>query len=289
MKNTSLFSLLLTAGLAVLLLGSCKEDPPTADFIYTVDGLTVTFENDSENATSYSWDFGDGNTSTSESPSHTFAEEGTYTITLTAKGDGGEDTYSEDIFVSRPAVQINGNFDDWAEYDSYYLDETGGSGTLIEAKANAKNGFLFFYVRATADAGPVIQVFIDKDNNGATGWGFWGAYDAPGVDYLLEYAIETFTGQYGTTEPGSALFGADEEDWPWNITIAATGAVFESSGWVTVGNEKVIEFSVAQSLMPDLGSTVRMIFSNSNNDWEEAGTLPKSWVDPLNAPLPIEL
>jgi len=38
----------------------------------------VDFSNFSQNATSYSWDFGDGNSSTQESPSHTYAEGGTY-------------------------------------------------------------------------------------------------------------------------------------------------------------------------------------------------------------------
>lgn len=290
MKNTSFLSILLTAGLAILLLGSCgKDDPPTADFLYTIDGLTVDFENVSENATSYAWDFGDGNSSTSENPTHTYAAEGTYTVTLTAEGDGGEDSYSEDIFVSKPAVSIDGDFTDWTEYDSYYLNEGDPESTLIEAKANLKNGFLFFYVRATADAGPVIQVFFDKDNDGATGWGYWGFYETPGLDYLLELVIEDFTGVYGPATAGSTLLGADEEDWPWNIVIAASDAVFESSGWVTSGSEKIIEFSVAQSLMPDLASTIRMCFANANVDWETVGSLPRGGQDPPLPLLPIEL
>ncbi|MBK7886173.1 MAG: PKD domain-containing protein [Bacteroidetes bacterium] len=44
----------------------------------------VTFQNNSQNASSYSWDFGDGNTSNDLNPTHTFAQAGVYTITLTA-------------------------------------------------------------------------------------------------------------------------------------------------------------------------------------------------------------
>ena len=48
------------------------------------------FTNESINATSYSWDFGDGNTSTAVNPNHTYPPEaGSYTVTLTATNPGG--------------------------------------------------------------------------------------------------------------------------------------------------------------------------------------------------------
>ncbi len=62
---------------------------PTAGFNYSADGLTYTFNNFSGNATSYFWDFGDGATSTDESPVHTYAAEGEYTVTLTVTDDNG--------------------------------------------------------------------------------------------------------------------------------------------------------------------------------------------------------
>ncbi|GGF23218.1 PKD domain-containing protein [Echinicola rosea] len=63
--------------------------PPMADFIAEDDGLTVNFTNTSENVVTYSWDFGDGSTSTEESPSHTYADAGTYTVMLTATDEDG--------------------------------------------------------------------------------------------------------------------------------------------------------------------------------------------------------
>ncbi len=56
----------------------------TASYTYSAADLIVTFTNASTGAESYSWDFGDGNTSTSESPVHTFAGAGTYLVVLTA-------------------------------------------------------------------------------------------------------------------------------------------------------------------------------------------------------------
>lgn len=48
----------------------------------------MTFNNQSTGATSYLWDFGDGNTSTAENPSHTYQDAGTYTVRLQAIGIG---------------------------------------------------------------------------------------------------------------------------------------------------------------------------------------------------------
>ncbi|WP_200975645.1 PKD domain-containing protein [Echinicola sp. 20G] len=65
------------------------EGPPLADYTFDDEGLTVNFNNTSENVVTYSWDFGDGNTSTEENPSHTYVAEGTYTVVLTATSEDG--------------------------------------------------------------------------------------------------------------------------------------------------------------------------------------------------------
>ncbi|GAB3648413.1 hypothetical protein GCM10028791_12120 [Echinicola sediminis] len=62
---------------------------PTAGFTTVTNELNASFTNSSENVTSYSWNFGDGNTSTEESPSHTYESAGTYTVVLTATGANG--------------------------------------------------------------------------------------------------------------------------------------------------------------------------------------------------------
>ena len=58
---------------------------PIANFSETIAGYTATFTNLStsiNNTLNYFWDFGDGNTSSIQNPSHTYTTSGTYTITL---------------------------------------------------------------------------------------------------------------------------------------------------------------------------------------------------------------
>jgi len=75
---------------------------PAAGFSYAKSDFTVDFTNTSKNATSYSWDFGDGSTSTEESPQHTYAAEGTYTVKLTASDDNSNsDETSQDVVISK--------------------------------------------------------------------------------------------------------------------------------------------------------------------------------------------
>ena len=57
---------------------------PMSAFIYNADNLEVTFTNNSSNANSYLWDFGDGFTDTSPNPVHQYLVADVYTVTLTA-------------------------------------------------------------------------------------------------------------------------------------------------------------------------------------------------------------
>ena len=57
---------------------------PTSNFTSSQNGTEVSFTNSSANATSYLWNFGDGNTSTATNPVHVYAAIGDYDVTLSA-------------------------------------------------------------------------------------------------------------------------------------------------------------------------------------------------------------
>ena len=62
-----------------------KRPLPSAGFASVSNGgLTVQFNNLSDDASQYEWHFGDGETSHQESPSHTYAAEGNYDVMLVA-------------------------------------------------------------------------------------------------------------------------------------------------------------------------------------------------------------
>ena len=75
------------------------DDVPNAAFTSNSNVLTSTFNNMSTNATSYSWDFGDGNVSADANPTYTYAAGGTYSVTLTATNACGSVTTTEEVTV----------------------------------------------------------------------------------------------------------------------------------------------------------------------------------------------
>jgi PKD repeat protein len=99
--------------------------------------LTVRFTDTSLNfPTSWSWDFGDGNTSTVQNPLHTYATAGNYTVSLTA------------------------------------TSTTGGSNTAIRVRYITVNNapVASFSVSAASGTAPFIVQFTDTSTNAPTSW-----------------------------------------------------------------------------------------------------------------------
>ncbi|MEO9485917.1 MAG: PKD domain-containing protein [Ekhidna sp.] len=82
------------------------KESPSADFIVAnstplyFPGDEVRFEYISSGATSYLWDFGDGNTSTDMNPIHMYSTGGLYDVSLTINYTGGSDVEIKTSFIS---------------------------------------------------------------------------------------------------------------------------------------------------------------------------------------------
>ncbi len=71
----------------------------SADFTWLENGHVIEFDNNSTNGTTYLWDFGDGETSTEEDPSHIYQTVGIYDVTLTISNDCFTNTVSSEVDV----------------------------------------------------------------------------------------------------------------------------------------------------------------------------------------------
>lgn len=117
---------------------------PSAGFTFETDEedpLTIHFENQSQNVTQYSWDFGDGSEVSSETaPSHTYAEIGIYLVTLTATGDGGTAEASMEVEVKNAQPVFS---------DLYIVGDASESGWNIASPAgftqSESDPFVFIY------------------------------------------------------------------------------------------------------------------------------------------------
>ena len=78
----------------------------TSSFSYTIEDQTVTFTNNSENASGFLWKFGDDSVSTEKNPVHSYEENGEYTVSLQAIGACGENISEQVVTVDTTATSV---------------------------------------------------------------------------------------------------------------------------------------------------------------------------------------
>ncbi len=80
-----------------------KADFTMSDSVGTCPPMLVTFTNTSKHYTSIEWDFGDGNTSSLQNPSHYYTVSGVYFVKLVITSPGGcKDSISKKIVLKGP-------------------------------------------------------------------------------------------------------------------------------------------------------------------------------------------
>ena len=129
---------------------------PLADWTWSANNLKVTFTNQSKNANSYSWNFGDGKTSTVANPVYEYAKAGVYTVTLTASD--GKTQHKDSKLVTISAAP--GSACDWAawqklvtvtrwEHNYNFCSKTEGQTLLsIRNDANVEMELMFCIQKA---------------------------------------------------------------------------------------------------------------------------------------------
>lgn len=148
-----------------------------------VTSANVPFTNTTTNATSYEWDFGDGNTSTATSPTHNYSTAGIFTVKLVACGASSCDSLIRTNYITIDPVafdvtvsQVNDTI--FCYGNTFPIQASAGSGATYQWLDNGTDmigetdSILFvantgtFSVEATNASGCVVTsagVFIDAD------------------------------------------------------------------------------------------------------------------------------
>jgi PKD repeat protein len=158
-RRSALPAALLAAivALAVVVPGASADTvpPPDAAFTFAIDGLEVAFTDTSTGGPSaWSWDFGDGNSSEDENPTHTFAA-GRHRVKLTVTNTGGEDHVSHSLTVNTPPpdqLYTRNLYSNLVRYQNPDLTACVGAATLImlnQVAANGARGSGFRWVTST--------------------------------------------------------------------------------------------------------------------------------------------
>lgn len=122
-----------------------------------VGPCTVTFTNTSQNATSYVWEFGDGNTSnsTATTVTKTYNTAGTYTVKLTATGPGGTKTSSQSVVIG------NGN-------KAALINVSAISITPLYGMQRTSDGKYHILFSTSSSSSTLYSVIVDKEFKATT-------------------------------------------------------------------------------------------------------------------------
>lgn len=256
----------LSLSLIVLLL-SCKKDKteqlPDVVYTATVDGYTVTFDNQTVGGQSFKWEFGDGTTSTDKSPVHVYPGKGKFVPTLYVTTTVGSVIEGSTVLrISKStAVKLNDNsLTDWDTVTHNVSVSGAGGGIFKKAKYDYDGNYVYFYFEmASAEAnGDIFDFYMDTDNNPATGlvtWLFTGA----GNDVLIEGAM--LTGWFDVFYHKGAQ-NAFTFDYQSINDFFEIGTIHESGGILT------FEGRLSRSKIKGLvGTGFKIGVAATKNDW----------------------
>lgn len=181
--------------------------PPTAQFSLECLSLTCDFTDESSDpdvgdaVVAWAWDFGDGNTSTVQSPSHSYTVTvpDTFTVTLVASDkDGATNTTSKEVIVAPPAA-------------------CEGASCDLTLQANAAVTVTLTSVGCTA-SGNTLRIVAPVDTTLFTD----GCNTPAGTSYELGGAGNVFTS--GTTIVPEVISGSQKLAFPPTLRLQAGSA-----------------------------------------------------------------
>lgn len=262
--------------LVIITAAACKKDKDNSNlksvFSYVADGFKVTFTNFSSGAKTYHWDFNDkpGDSSSLKSPQHIFSRKGDFLVSLTATNGAQTDIFTDTVSILGPNIKIDGDLTDWeyVEYLHTNSEDFGGNIRAIKAFATAQD-INFLVEGTTAMKLDLIDMYIDADNNPATGYTVGDYPGGSGMDYLLEGpAISPGWGSVYQHAGGPG-------DWAFNA-VSAFDSEMHFSAVKTVSGKNIIEFSIKKSALGSIKGTVNFALVELDAGWSPVGRIPEN-------------
>ena len=205
----------------------------------------VTFENASELATSYSWDFGDGSgSSTDENPTYSYANDGLekmYMVTLTTTNSLNKPTsISKEVTVGGPSGPLNpeilwGHFDGSSSevYGDWKIANTPGSSNPFSGSSDGSCTNYDGVDTGSKSRGAKWSSSNSADDAdgtadaGDTRYAYQAVTVSPNTDYIFEYEYAIRTGGAETNSVVASILNGHYSD---SDVALASNALVEHIG-----------------------------------------------------------
>lgn len=134
-----------------LLTWNIGKFEPLADFTQALNGLEADFTNTSSYATSFAWNFGDGETSTEANPQHSFPGEGTYPVRLIVSNGCSSDTISKSVSI------VALGFDERENQSWRIFPNPATKDVMIQAAEPTR-----FHITVYSSSGQIVKAFDEE-------------------------------------------------------------------------------------------------------------------------------
>ena len=218
---------------------------PEFTFDEVASDYDVTFENVSELATSYSWDFGDGSgSSTDENPTYSYANDGLekmYMVTLTTTNSLNKPTsISKEVTVGGPSGPLNpeilwGHFDGSSSevYGDWKIANTPGSSNPFSGSSDGSCTNYDGVDTGSKSRGAKWSSSNSADDAdgtadaGDTRYAYQAVTVSPNTDYIFEYEYAIRTGGAETNSVVASILNGHYSD---SDVALASNALVEHIG-----------------------------------------------------------
>lgn len=236
-------------------------------------GTPFLFRNLSYNPQKVEWNFGDNQTSTDFSPTHSYSQLGTYTVSLTIN-DSLTTTQTITILPDRTVpytqsdnAQFDGSFENNAgDFGVYTIQGTGfelGNST-ISAKSGTKTGSKAYVTGLTENYyqnNSISMLYTpnyDLSQEGIYELSFWAKYD-------LQNGWDGFLVEYSTDLGASwETLGTEDTDW-YNYTSTTMTAFPERSSYFTGTKSSYTQYKIdLSSLVGNEDVAFRFVFKTND-------------------------
>ncbi len=194
--------------------------------------------------------------------------------------DDGTDDEPEPDPADLLPIRIDADFSDWDALDKSKVAETGCAEdakwkALKKMRVYANDDYIWMYLELDesmlkTDAGAVLNVFLNADNDSATGGNPLGEHLGNDVDYMLQgYCYQP--GSYSSWSPTFWQYSgkAGAVEWKWD-NISASGI---GSGGGKAGK---YELQISRVIMDVKFADTFTVGVDLQQEWRSIGVLPNA-------------
>lgn len=252
---------------------------PTAAFTSTVTDLAAAFDGGTSSdpdgsVQSYAWDFGDGSTGTGVTTSHSYAQAGTYQVTLTVvDNQGATASVTNAVTVTEPAPNTV------MASDAFGRSTTGGWGSADQGgNWSVSGGSANFAVNNGSGA-----ITVPAAGSGPSAW--LGNLSLPASDSQATVAFDKLANGGGMFASLTGRRINSSNDYRAKIRVTSNGVVTLFLSRVVSGSETVLAQQNVSGLSYAAGQQLRMRFAVSGLDtatlgakvWRAGSDEPAAW------------